>query len=211
MGEHLVIIPDGNRRFSGNSSNNIYNIKNLMELGVKNIHEHIKYIVKNHLSINNITFHLISPENTKRPGILQYIEDHMEDFLNLIDKTLKINVNIFGDLSIFSEKFHNLMENRLKNFSGNTVNVNFFINYSMEKDLLYYYSYEKWLESPVGKLPPFDIIIRTGGHNRISGFCPLLIQYSEIYFTQELWPAFTIENLEFYLQKFYSRKCTFGL
>ncbi len=60
--------------------------------------------------------------------------------------------------------------------------------------------YEKHLNS--GNLPPIDLIIRTGGRKRLSNFLPWQGAYSEVYFSELLWPNFRkkdfIEALYFY-------------
>jgi undecaprenyl diphosphate synthase len=40
-------------------------------------------------------------------------------------------------------------------------------------------------------VPPVDLVIRTGGQRRLSGFLPFQTSYSELWFTETLWPAFT--------------------
>jgi short-chain Z-isoprenyl diphosphate synthase len=42
-----------------------------------------------------------------------------------------------------------------------------------------------------GALPPVDLVIRTGGQRRLSGFLPFQTAYSELWFTDTLWPSFT--------------------
>jgi len=39
-------------------------------------------------------------------------------------------------------------------------------------------------------LPPIDLVIRTGGQQRLSGFLPLQTAYAELWFTDILWPEF---------------------
>ena len=44
-------------------------------------------------------------------------------------------------------------------------------------------------------LPPVDLVIRTGGQRRLSGFLPFQTAYAELWFTDTLWPAFTRDEL----------------
>jgi len=59
-------------------------------------------------------------------------------------------------------------------------------------------------------LPDVDLIIRTGGENRISNFLVWQSVYAEYYFTKTLWPDFTIVEFEEILKDFQSRNRTFG-
>ncbi len=54
------------------------------------------------------------------------------------------------------------------------------------------------------RIEPIDLIIRTGGMRRISDFFPLASIYAELYFTETLWPDFTLDELERALE-WYSR------
>lgn len=59
-------------------------------------------------------------------------------------------------------------------------------------------------------LPPLDLMIRTGGEKRISGFLLWDISYSEMIFRRELWPEYTPEMFEEDLKEFENRKRRFG-
>lgn len=45
------------------------------------------------------------------------------------------------------------------------------------------------------EMPDVDLIIRTGGDQRLSGYLPWQSVYAELYFTSAYWPAFTEQNL----------------
>jgi undecaprenyl diphosphate synthase len=59
-------------------------------------------------------------------------------------------------------------------------------------------------------LPPVDLLIRTGGEQRISNFLLWDLAYSELYFTERLWPEFDRVELERALEFFASRQRRFG-
>ncbi len=59
-------------------------------------------------------------------------------------------------------------------------------------------------------LPPLDLVIRTGGYSRLSGFLPLLASYAELYVTGTLWPDFTRRDLEEALEWFSRQRRNFG-
>ena len=60
------------------------------------------------------------------------------------------------------------------------------------------------------QLPDLDLIIRTAGERRLSGFMPWQGIYSELYFSDKLWPDFSPDDLHAALQDFANRKRTFG-
>ena len=60
-------------------------------------------------------------------------------------------------------------------------------------------------------MPDPDIIVRTGGEKRLSGFLPWQSVYSELFFTDSFWPAFTKEEFEEILTQYHSRKRNFGV
>jgi undecaprenyl diphosphate synthase len=59
-------------------------------------------------------------------------------------------------------------------------------------------------------LPEPDLIVRTGGEQRLSGFLPWQSLYSELYFTQVLWPDFDEEGFEMAIEEFEGRTRKFG-
>jgi len=60
-------------------------------------------------------------------------------------------------------------------------------------------------------LPPIDLLIRTGGEQRISNFLLWDLAYAELYFSERLWPEFDRRELEHALACFSARQRRFGL
>ena len=67
--------------------------------------------------------------------------------------------------------------------------------------------YNKYL---FNDLPPVDLMIRTSGEYRISNFMLWYLAYSELYFTNVLWPDFTNEELDKAIESFRNRDRRFG-
>jgi undecaprenyl diphosphate synthase len=59
-------------------------------------------------------------------------------------------------------------------------------------------------------IPDPDLIIRTGGNKRLSGYLPWQAVYSELYFTKTLWPDFTPRKFDYALLDFTKRTRRFG-
>jgi undecaprenyl diphosphate synthase len=60
------------------------------------------------------------------------------------------------------------------------------------------------------EIPDPDLIIRTGGQQRLSGFLTWQSVYSELFFVNTLWPAFTTQELDQILKEFERRQRNFG-
>jgi undecaprenyl diphosphate synthase len=59
-------------------------------------------------------------------------------------------------------------------------------------------------------LPPLDLLIRTSGEVRLSNFLLWQAAYAEMWFTEVLWPDFTLEHLQQALAEFAARERRFG-
>ena len=59
-------------------------------------------------------------------------------------------------------------------------------------------------------LPAVDLLIRTGGDYRLSNFLLWQAAYAELYFTETLWPEFTVEELDYAFRVFSGRERRFG-
>lgn len=67
------------------------------------------------------------------------------------------------------------------------------------------------LELPSMDVGPVDLLIRTGGEQRISNFLLWSSAYAEFYFTDELWPDFDANSLYCALEEYQARERRFGL
>ena len=59
-------------------------------------------------------------------------------------------------------------------------------------------------------MPNPDILIRTGGHNRLSNFMLWQLAYSELFFLKKLWPDFNSSDLIGIVNKYKKSKRNFG-
>lgn len=165
------------------------------------------------VGIKHIILFTFSTENWHRS------EEEVSYLLNLIGEFLQKELEHFikeggvlhfvGDLSRFSSE----LQNKLKGAEEKTINnagphVYFALNYGGRQEILSavksivkdnpkledvteeYFS--KHLQT--GDMPDPDIIIRTSGEQRLSGFLPWQGVYSELFFTKTLWPDFSKEE-----------------
>ncbi len=61
------------------------------------------------------------------------------------------------------------------------------------------------------QVPDMDMVIRTSGEERLSGFMPWQTEYSELYFSKKLWPDFTKKDLQNALTDYDKRQRRFGV
>ena len=62
----------------------------------------------------------------------------------------------------------------------------------------------------LGELPEPDLFIRTGGEQRISNFLLWQLAYTELYFTETLWPDFDAQALDLAIASYRKRERRFG-
>ncbi|WP_280343467.1 undecaprenyl diphosphate synthase family protein [Nocardia abscessus] len=87
----------------------------------------------------------------------------------------------------------------------NSNNVAFFVNYGGESG----YTAVPQADC-LGHIPPVDLVVRTGGEHRLSGFIPPQVAFSELTFVNEYWPEFSDIHLDFVIDEFASRNRRFG-
>ena len=215
---HVAIIMDGNGRWGRKrgKSRNFGHLKGV---------ETVKNIVKSSINLNIpiVTFYVFSSENWKRPKkelnfLFKLIKNYFSlEIKNIINQGIKIN--IFGDLKklntdvkISIKKTINLTKKNKK------IIVNLAINYGSKneifkalkksKEKLTIKNFEKNLYTK--NLPNPDILIRTGGHKRLSNFLLWQLAYAELFFLDKLWPDFNKNDLIKVIKSYKSSKRNFG-
>ena len=159
---------------------------------------------------------------------MKLLAKHIKDF----DKRIKnrdIRFRLVGDINRLNKDLQDGIrgiEERTKDKQGLTVNIA--INYGGRAELTYMakeiaketkdgnISLDEIDENLISKhlqtkdTPDPDLIIRTGGENRLSGFLLWQAAYSELYFTDVLWPDFDKKELEKAINEYNNRKRNFG-
>lgn len=222
--KHIAIIMDGNGRWAK---------KRLMPRisGHRKGLESVKTVITQcqKLNIPFLTLFAFSTENWLRPT--QEINFLMSLFQNSIKKEssslIKNNVRfkLIGDLKPFPkklvEKIRNLERLTEKN-SGLTLSIA--INYGGRWDIVNavneYRKKSHFKKSFTQKnitdnlslnfAPDPDLLIRTGGEKRISNFLIWQFSYTELYFTEILWPDFNEKSLKAALIEFKKRERRYG-
>ena len=217
---HVAIIMDGNGRYAQK--------KGLPRtMGHKDGAENLKTIAKfaSDIGIKHMTVYAFSTENWKRPtlevtGIMKLLGFYLGDWKNQIgDNDLRIRV--IGDLSGFDESLRKMMAVIEEETKDANFELNIALGYGGRDEIVYACNKlvsegkEITKESLSNALytedcPEPDMIIRTAGEKRLSNFLLWQSSYSELYFTDVLWPDFSDEDLIKAINDFYSRRRRYG-
>ena len=221
---HIAFILDGNKRWA--KLNNLLT-KEGYKKGFNNIENIIEYSTSINLSF--LTLFTLSSENFNRTSVNIIYEIIYSNFSELIERLInrkKIKINIIGSrdklpkkiLDIFNEAeqinrtnysmainlafnygFKDEIRTVLEKFKNSSNNYNINDNKSLKKLFL------------LGDIPDPDILIRTGGYQRLSNFIMFNLTYTELFFTKTLWPDFTTQELEIIINKYSKIKRKYGL
>ena len=215
---HIAFIMDGNGRWGKkkNKGRNFGHIK-----GVETVKKIVKRCIS--LKIPILTFFVFSSENWKRPKteiafLFKLIKNY---FSKEIDKVINqgIKINILGDITKLSPDLKKILTKSVKLTKKNKmIIVNLAINYGSKDEILSasnkvkrkinIKSFEKNLYTK--NMPNPDILIRTGGHQRLSNFMLWQLAYAELFFIKKLWPDFNSVDLKRIIKKYFKTKRNFG-
>jgi len=215
---HIAFIMDGNGRWGKKKRKN----RNFGHLkGVETVKKIVKSAIK--LNIPIITFYVFSTENWKRPNyeinyLFKLIENYFsKEIENIIKQEIKIN--IIGEINQLSKNIRNILKKTINSTKKNKkILVNLAINYGAKTEIIRAAKKAKGkLTSQnirknlyTGKIPNPDILIRTGGHQRLSNFMLWQLAYTELYFLKKLWPDFNTNDLITVINHFKKIKRNFG-
>ena len=216
---HIAFIMDGNGRWAK---------KRHMprEYGHKKGAEKFKEITRycGDIGIETVTVYAFSTENWKRPkrevdALINLLHEYVND-----DESSKERVRVIflGDKSAFGEKIAEemaLLEKKTANFSKTLCIA---MNYGGHAEIVdavnsliasgKTHITEEDITGAVcsGVVPPPDMIVRTGGEYRLSNFLLWQSSYSELFFTDTLWPDLTTGEVDKMIDEFRKRKRRFG-
>lgn len=226
--EHVAIIMDGNGRWA--KQRHLPRIAG-HKVGVDTVRTIVKECVKKKVGV--LSLFAFSSENWRRPQ--KEVKFLFDLFTIMLHREIKemhrenIQISVIGDLTPFSEKFRKQIVQAEKLTASNTgLKLILAINYGGQWDLAE--ACKKLGEEieqgkissqaisaelikqklSLAHLPDPDLFIRTSGEQRISNFFLWQLSYSELYFTEVLWPDFNAKEFEKALEFFASRERRFG-
>lgn len=200
------IIIDGNRRWA--KAQGLSSSEGHRE-GIQRVRGVIDW-ARERSHITDLFFYTLSTENWKRAsGEIEYLLLLIELFFRVhADALIKENVRIriAGQRERFPKKLQRIFSDLEERTKDNTaITVWFGLSYGGRAELLegvLALQRDKALPSEeefkkrlwTAELPDPDIILRTGGEKRLSNFLTWGSVYSELFFSDTLWPAFTKEE-----------------
>jgi len=204
MPNHIAVIMDGNGRWAKNKllprlvghNKGLDSVKKIIECSIK-------------YKIKTLTLYAFSTENWKRP--IKEVEGLLKLFSQSISKESKkihsnnIKIKFIGDVSILTKALQGKIKKIENETSRNSsLILNIALNYGGRLDIIN--SVNNFYKNKIKKIkineknitnglytkgqPDVDLLIRTGGEQRISNFLLWQIAYAELYFSKKLWPDF---------------------
>ncbi|MDD3172919.1 MAG: isoprenyl transferase [Herbinix sp.] len=225
---HVAIILDGNGRWAK---------KKLMPRnyghtqGSKNVEKICEEAYK--MGIQYLTVYAFSTENWKRPkeevdALMKLLQTYLETSIKTSAKN-NMCVRVIGDKSILNDEIKKSIDN-LEEASKNNTGLKFqvAINYGSRDEILRAVkalsmdikenktdidniddnTFEKYLDTK--DIPDPDLLIRTSGEQRLSNFLLWQTAYTELYFTDVLWPDFNKKELLKAVEYYSGRTRNFG-
>ena len=222
---HVAIIPDGNRRWARKRGRPEWygHVK-----GAEKLETVLDWCIE-HPEVKMISVYALSTENLKRSKeelskLWWVYKNNLKRILNskkIVDNNVRVNV--IGDSTVWRSDVKQVAKN-VENATGNYAKIiwNILIGYGSQYEILN--AAKKVVKSGVKAIPPLrdafvkylminkpvDLIIRTGGQRRLSNFLLYQSAYSEIYFSDTLWPDFSRKEFEKILKWFWAQQRKFG-
>ncbi len=224
--QHIAVIMDGNRRWAQKRS---LPVAMGHASGARRVRDLVKACTER--GVKFLTLFAFSTENWKRPedevaglmGLLSlYLQKEVSDMA-----TQGVRLKIIGDTSGFSTRIQSLIQDAQANTAHNSaITLTIAINYGGRWDLLE--AFKGWQAAHPGEpaehltesalahhlstayAPEPDLLIRTGGEARVSNFMLWQLAYTELYFTDVLWPSFGANELDRAIVSYAQRDRRFG-
>ncbi|TKB50802.1 polyprenyl diphosphate synthase [Ferrimonas aestuarii] len=226
--KHVAIIMDGNGRWAESKGKPRVSGH---RAGVKSVREAVAFCREQGIEV--LTLFAFSSENWRRPE--REVALLMRLFMTVLSREVKllqsndVQLRVIGDVSGFSPKLQSRIEKaqqQTKDCQGLVLNVA--ANYGGRWDMVQacqqvaqavksgQMDIEQIDEQSVTQLltmsdqPEVDLLIRTGGEQRISNFVLWQAAYAELVFSSVLWPDFGPEAFSHCVTEFCSRQRRFG-
>ncbi|MBN2179809.1 MAG: isoprenyl transferase [Deltaproteobacteria bacterium] len=227
--KHIAIIMDGNGRWATKNSMN-------RVLGHRKGAEAVRAVVKTcrKLGIKYLTLYAFSVENWLRPkeevrALTALLKNYLEEELNeMMDNNIRLMA--IGDIDALAGGVKTTLCEAIEKTSGNQgMCLNLALSYggrdeivdgvkkiardirsgTIKEDTITKDMFSQYLYFP--EMPDPDLLIRTSGEYRLSNFLIWQLAYTELYFTDVLWPDFSREHLLEAIADYQRRERRFGM
>ena len=222
--KHVAITMDGNGRWAESKGKlRVFGHKN----GVKAVRDTVEAAAE--IGIKFLTLYAFSTENWNRPkaeinALMSLLVSSInKETKNLMDNHIKLNT-IGATDNLPSKAKKELMEAVEKTKNNTRMTLTLALSYSgrweilnaakkmiadrISPDTITESFFQQYLTTK--NVPDPELLIRTSGEYRISNFLLWQIAYSELYFTDTLWPDFRRRDLEKAILNFQNRERRFG-
>lgn len=221
--KHIAIIMDGNRTWAKQKE---LDPKLGHKEGAKVLEKTVRYA--NKLGIKYLTVYAFSTENWNRTkeevgALMNLLGTYLDDFSKRVD-TENVKIQILGDITALSNSLQKSIKNAINRTKDNTgIVFNVAFNYGGRAELVMA-TKEIARQVQQGKInvnditeetinnnlytkgnPDVDLLIRTSGQIRTSGFLPWQSIYAEFVFLEKNWPDFNEEDLLKCIQEYQHR------
>lgn len=226
--QHVAIIVDGNGRWAKSKGmprnyGHARGAKNLEVICEEAYNMGIKYL----------TAYLFSTENWKRSR--EEVDALMKLFRSYTKTCIKtardnnMKVRVIGDPTAFDQDLQDSLAELVESSRNNTgLNFQIALNYGSRDEIvravrriaqdckdgkilpgdITEQSFPNYLDT--AGIPDPDLLIRTSGEQRLSNYLMWQLAYTEFYFTDVPWPAFTKDDLQLAIEKYNGRERRFG-
>lgn len=225
---HIAIIMDGNRRWA---KQRMLPIKLGHKEGANTIEKIVRYA--NKLGVKHVTAYAFSTENWKRSeeevsALMSLLKQYLDDFSKKAD-TENFRIRVLGDISVLKQDLQDSIYDAMERTKNNTgVSFNIALNYGGRDEIVkatkkiaekvkngelaledineealsnHMYTYD---------IPDPDLLIRTSGELRLSGFLIWQMAYTEFLFVDKYWPDFNEKDLDAAIEVYNKRVRKFG-
>ncbi len=221
--KHIAFIMDGNRRWAKQNKLSFFLGH---RTGARNIESLVDFAMEK--GITHLTFWAFSTENWKRSqeeldSLMDVFRESLSDPMIVRLQENNVKINIIGDVKKFPDDIQKQVATIIKDTRDNKkMTVNIALNYGGKDEIisaintLLKENKKNITEEEFNNYlftkdqPDPDMIIRTGGEVRLSGYLPWQSIYAELYFTDILWPDFDITEFENALTEYANRQRRFG-
>ncbi len=217
---HIAFIMDGNGRWAKMRGQK-------REYGHREGSEAFKRVISycGEIGIKVVTVYAFSTENWKRPkSEVDAIMKLLNTYLSNCERELAekgVRFRMIGDKSALSPALVKKIERVEKATENNPLLLNFALNYGGRAEIVHAVNRlikekqtvtEQDISDAIYTFdcPDPDLIVRTGGDIRISNFLIWQAAYSELYFTDTLWPDMSDADIDAAVKEFYGRQRRYG-
>ena len=226
--EHIAIIMDGNRRWAKNKK---LPIKLGHKEGAKTLEKIVRHAKK--IGVKYITVYAFSTENWKRSkseveSLMNLLREYLDNFSKKAD-TENIKINVLGDMKPFSDDLRKSIDLSIERTKNNTgIIFNICLNYGGRDEIVkavqkigrkienHELNVDDINENTISEnlytahMPDPDLLIRTSGEIRLSGFLIWQSSYTEFVFLEKYWPDFNEKDLENCIEIYQKRHRKYG-